>query len=118
MATTATETKLKTSPAYQQLDRMIVDREANLVVQGASTKVVMSPVGMADGEAIRVEQLKSFSNGFNGIRHGGVPYGGEPEPARRQSLKNTPLVVRTKHDFSRARDEIRTTDRRSNSMTT
>jgi hypothetical protein len=51
MVTTATETKPKTSPAFRQLDRTIVDGEANLVVQGASAKVVMSPAGMADGEA-------------------------------------------------------------------
>jgi hypothetical protein len=62
--TTATETKPKTSPAGRQLDGTIVDGEANLVVQGASAKVVMSPGGIADGE--------SFSNGFNRTRHGRV----------------------------------------------
>lgn len=73
MATTATETKPKTSPAFRQLDRTIIDGEANLVVQGASAKVVMSPAGMADGEATLVELHGYFSNGFSRTRHGGAP---------------------------------------------
>ena len=65
--------KPKISPACWQLDRTIVDKEANLVVQDASAKVVMPPAGMADGEATQVELLGSFSDGFNRTRHGGAP---------------------------------------------
>ena len=61
-----------TSPAYRHLDKTIVHREANLVVQGASAELVMSPAEMADGEVIGVELLGSFSNGST-EQHGEAP---------------------------------------------
>jgi hypothetical protein len=73
IARIATETKPKTSPASRQPDRTVVSGEANLVVPESSAKVVMSPAGMADGEATRVELLGPFSNGFNRTRHGRTP---------------------------------------------